>query len=268
MTGAYVGRSPPAPNVRRLAPDRVARPQVRIHDDRENDPEVDVAIPASAPGAPRPHGDFDRRRLLLGDWHPLLRDGIDLLRLSLAGGAVAHAVGGDTGGAVVLALSAAAALVARVVNLPRVYDLAFVLALSLQGWGEATGLYDTLSWFDDVVHLVLPFLVAPVLYIALARLDVVPDPRDETHTRHYVGVAIVTFAAGGAAGAVWEVLEWVSDGLFATSLQQGNADTVTDLLLDLSGSLAGAVLLVVWTARSWGSVRRIPGENRFEDVSA
>lgn len=103
----------------------------------------------------------------------------------------------------VLALSAAAALVARVVNLPRVYDLAFVLALSLQGWGETTGLYDRLSWFDDVVHLVLPFLVSPVLYIALARLDVVPDPRDETHTRHYVRWPIVTFAAGGAAGAVW-----------------------------------------------------------------
>ena len=211
---------------------------------------------------------MDVRRLLLGDWGPVVRDALDLLRLSLALGALFHAVAGDIPGALVLAASALAGLVARVVNLPRLYDLAFMLALSLQGWGEAVGLYDRLTWFDEVVHLVLPFLVAPVLYIALARLDVVPDPRDETQRTHYVGLAIVTFAVGGAAGAVWEVMEWASDGVFGTNLQESNSDTVTDLLLDLTGSLAGALLLVLWTVKSWGSVRRIPGENRYEDASA
>lgn len=208
------------------------------------------------------------RTLLLGDWTPVVRDGLDLVRLSLILGAIGYVIAGEAGGAIVLGASALVALAGRLINLPRLHDLAFLLALSLQGWGEAAGLYDRLAWFDDVVHLVLPFLVAPVLYIALARLDVVPDPRDETHARHYAGIAIVTFAAGGAAGAIWEVLEWTSDGLFSTSLQEGNSDTVTDLLLDLCGSLAGALLLVVWTMRSWGSVRRIPGENRFEDLSA
>jgi hypothetical protein len=31
---------------------------------------------------------MDTRRILLGDWHPLLRDGIDVLRLALVVGAV------------------------------------------------------------------------------------------------------------------------------------------------------------------------------------
>src|SRR3712207_8871102 len=51
-------------------------------------------------------------------------------------------------------------------------------------------------------------LTAPVVYIALARLDVVPDPRDETHLRHYIGIGVVTAALGIAVGALWELFEW------------------------------------------------------------
>ena len=43
---------------------------------------------------------------------------------------------------------------------------------------------------------------------------------------------------------------------------------MTDLIADGSGSVIGAVLLVVRARYGWGSVRRIPSENRFEDVSA
>ncbi len=53
-----------------------------------------------------------------------------------------------------------------------------------------------------------------------------------------------------------------------TDLQLSNADTVGDLLFDTVGSLVGAGLLVVWTRFSWGSVRRIPGENRYEATDA
>lgn len=211
---------------------------------------------------------MDTRRLLLGDWTPWFRDGLDVLRLALVVGAIGFALAGDAGAALVLAGTAVLGLIARLVNLPRLYDLAFMAAMSLQGWGEATDLYDRLSWFDTVVHVVLPCLVAPVLYIGLARLDVVPDPRDETHTEHYVGLFVLTLALGAAMGAVWEIVEWTSDGLFGTGLQEGNDDTMRDLLADLVGSLIGAGLLVLWTLEGWGSVRRIPGENRFEQTDA
>ena len=211
---------------------------------------------------------MDTRRLLLGDWTPWVRDGLDLIRASLIAGALGYAVAGDAAAAVLLGASAVVAILARVVALPRLYDLALLVALSLQGWGEVLGLYDRFGWFDNVVHFVLPSLIAPVMYIALARLDVVPDPKDESHLQHHIGVFLVTFALGGAVGAVWEVVELSSDGVLGTSLQVDNTDTVTDLLLDLGGALVGAGLLVLWTIRSWGSVRRIPGENRFEDVDA
>jgi hypothetical protein len=56
--------------------------------------------------------------------------------------------------------------------------------------------------------------------------------------------------------------------VFGSNLSEGNTDTVTDLIADGCGALLGAALLVAWARFGWGSVRRIPGENRFEDVDA
>ncbi len=211
---------------------------------------------------------MDTRRLLLGDWTPVVRDGIDVLRLLLLGGAVAYALSGRGGAAALLAFLGAITLLARPVNLPRVYDLSLTLAMALQGFGEVWGLYDRFVRFDDLVHVTLPLLTSPVVYIALARLDVVPDPRDETHARHYVGIAVVTAALGIAIGGLWEIWEWRSDAWFGTRLSESNDDTNGDLVRDTCGSLAGAALLVVWARFGWGSVRRIPGVNTHEEVSA
>ncbi len=211
---------------------------------------------------------MDTRRLLLGDWTPVVRDGIDVLRLVVLGGAVAYALAGDGGAAALLAFLGAVTVLARVINLPRVYDLSVTLAMALQGFGETFGVYDQWVHFDDLVHFTLPMLTAPVIYIALARLDVVPDPRDETHLRHYVGIAVVTAALGITIGALWEIYEWRSDAWFGTNLSESNDDTNGDLVRDSLGSLAGAALLVAWARFGWGSVRRIPGVNTHEEVSA
>ncbi|MDP9408842.1 MAG: hypothetical protein M3P95_13540 [Actinomycetota bacterium] len=211
---------------------------------------------------------MDARTLVLGDWTPVVRDGIDLLRLSLLGGAVAFAAVGDLGAASLLAFLGGITLLARLVNLPRVYDLSLTAAMALQGFGEAFGVYDEVVRFDDLVHFTLPMLTAPVIYIALARVEVVPDPREETHLPHYVGIAVVTAALGIATGALWEIYEWRSDAWFGTQLSEGNDDTNGDLVRDSLGSLVGAGLLVAWARFGWGSVRRIPGVNTHEEVSA
>ena len=211
---------------------------------------------------------MDSRRLVLGDWTPVVRDGIDVLRLVILGGALVYAVAGRPGAASLLAALGAVTVVARLVNLPRVYDLCLTAGMALQGFGETFGLYDQFVRFDDLVHFTLPMLTAPVVYIALARLDVVPDPRDETHLRHYVGIAVVTAALGISIGALWEIYEWRSDAWLGTALSEGNDDTNGDLVRDTLGSLVGAALLVAWARFGWGSVRRIPGVNTHEDVSA
>ena len=203
------------------------------------------------------------QRVLLGDWGRVVRDPIDLLRLGLVVAAVVVlARSGLDSGSFTLALTAALAVAVRPLLLPRAYDLLLVLALALQGIGEASGAYDSVVWFDRVVHFVVPLLGSGVLYVALARLDVLPDPRDGTGWRHLLGIAIVTFALGAALGAVWELYEWFSDAVFGSALQEGNEDTVGDLAMDCLGALCGAVLLVLWTTRGWGSVRRVPGTVR------
>lgn len=217
-------------------------------------------MPAVSPPPPTP---TPTQRLLYGDWGPVVRDPLDLMRAALVvGAALTLALRGVDGGSVTLALAAVIGLAVRPLLLPRLYDLLLLLALALQGIGEAAGAYDALPWFDRVVHLVVPMLGSGVLYIALARLDVLPDPRDDTGWRHHLGIGLVTFALGAALGAVWELVEWFSDGVLGSALQEGNADTVGDLAMDCLGALGGAGLLVLWTVRGWGSVRRVPGTHR------
>jgi hypothetical protein len=197
-----------------------------------------------------------------------VRDPLDILRATFPAGVAGYLLAGNAHGATNLAVAGAAVLVARVVNLPRLYDLCFVLAMALTGWGEALRLYDAFPWYDNLVHFLVPLLGAPVVYIAMARLDVLPDPKDDTNGRHYVGIFVVTLSFGLAIGAVWEIVEWSSDRILGSQLSLGNADTIGDLVADGLGALLGALLLVVWSAYGWGSVRRIPGENRREDLVA
>ena len=211
---------------------------------------------------------MDTRRLSLGDWGPVVRDPLALLRLAFLAGAVAFAAAGDVKGAFNLGLAFAVLVAARLANLPRVYDLALIVALTFTQAGEAAGLYDAIDWYDRLVHVVVPMLTSQVIYLCLARLDVLPDPQQHTTRHHEAGMLVVTFAIGLAVGALWEVFEFTSDGVFGSELSEGNADTVGDLVADATGSLLGGVLMVLWAERSWGSVRRIPGENRREDVSA
>ena len=202
-------------------------------------------------------------RVLLGDWSRTVRDPLDLIRIALAVTAVVLLLRrGLDAGTLTMTLAASAAVAVRWLLLPRLYDLMLLVALTLQGVGEASGAYDEVVWFDRVVHLVVPLLASGVLYVALARLDVLPDPRDDTGVRHLIGIALVTFSLGAAFGAVWELYEWFSDGVFGSALQEGNDDTVGDLAMDCLGAAIAAGLLVLWTQRGWGSVRRVPGTTR------
>jgi hypothetical protein len=208
------------------------------------------------------------RTLVLGDWGRVVRDPIDLLRAAFFLGAIAFAVLGELGGVANLLVGGGALALARAVNLPRLYDLGFTIAMILTGWGEALGLYDAWKPYDNVVHFVVPMLCSQVVYIGLARIEVLPDMREDFTPNRYAGIFTVTMALGVAIGGIWEIFEYSSDNLFGSNLQLSNRDTVGDLIADTLGSAAGGILLVAWTKYGWGSVRRIPGESRHEDTRA
>src|ERR671924_1116727 len=211
---------------------------------------------------------MEARTLLLGDWGRTVRDPIDLLRALFFVGAAVFAVLGELGGVANLLVAGLALLVARAADLPRVYDLGFTIAMILTGWGEALGLYDAWKSYDNVVHFVVPMLTSQVAYISLARLEVLPDMREEFVPRHYTGIWLVTFALGVAIGGLWEILEWSSDALFGSNLSMSNDDTAGDLIADSLGAATGGLLLVAWTKYGWGSVRRVEGTNLAEDTDA
>jgi hypothetical protein len=201
------------------------------------------------------------RELLLGDWNAVVRDPIDVLRgLFVAGALVYIAI--DRASVVNLVVSSLAVVGVRFVNLPHLYDLGFLVAMGLTGWGDALGLYERFSNYDSLVHFLVPFVIAPIVYILLARADVLPDLRDTRDRHHRVGVFVVTLAFGAAIGAVWEVFEWCSDHTLGSHLQRGQTDTIGDLVADTCGALVGGVLLVVWSTYGWESQRRRPGVAR------
>ena len=198
----------------------------------------------------------DSRVVLLGDWSRLVRDPLDLLRIGFAVAAVVYGVFGF-GGAVNLGVAAVAVIAVRFLNLPQPYDLAFIACMWLTGWGEALRLYDRFANYDVLVHFLVPMLGAPIVYIALSRLEVVAEPREHDQRHHYVGLFLVTLALGLALGALWEIAEWTSDHMSGSRLQTGQSDTIGDLVADACGAAAGGALLVIWAAFGWGSVRRV-----------
>ena len=98
---------------------------------------------------------LDRRYLLLGDWSWLVRDPLDLLRLAFFAGTVAFAVMGRST-AVGLTAASVLLLVARIVNLPRRFDLGLIVAMTFIAWGTALSLYGEYAFYDTIVHAVTP----------------------------------------------------------------------------------------------------------------
>jgi hypothetical protein len=195
--------------------------------------------------------------LLLGDWNRWIRDPIDLLRLTYLAAAIVFAVIGNFDAAVRLALTFGIVVIARVIALPRPFDLGLVLGMMLQAWGNALNLFNDWGFYDNIVHVSLTAFAAPVFYIGLARLEVVPDLADDTQARHHSGIFVITLSLALAFGAVYEVYEWAADNLLGANLAIGETDTITDLFDDAIGGVIGGALLVVWATYGWGTVRRV-----------
>ena len=205
------------------------------------------------------HPGWDRRRLVYGDWSWLVRDGLDVIRLAFFGGTIAFAVQGRST-AVALTAASVVLLIARIIDLPRWFDFGLIMAMTLIAYGTALGLYGNWFYYDKVVHGLSPVGYVPVLYIALVRLGVVPDPGQAIRERRVArisGIFIVTLAVGTAVGAGYENVEWIEDkfDILGGHFVKGLWDTETDLLCDAGGSLVGATFLTVWALRGWSSRR-------------
>jgi hypothetical protein len=200
--------------------------------------------------------------VFLRDWHPVLRDPLDLFRLSFPVGALIFALQGDWDAFVRLLLPGVAVFLVRAIDVPRAVDWVFAAAMFFQGWGNALHLFSEFWWYDNTVHITLPMSLAPILYIGFARLDVVPDPSERVGSNsELVGMALITACLGVTAASFYEIYEWVVDHWFGQHLFIGETDTITDLADGFLGAGLGGAFLAAWAMTRYTS-RRLP--HRFE----
>jgi len=196
--------------------------------------------------------------VFLRDWHPVLRDPLDLFRLSFPVGALIFAIQGDLDAVVRLLAPGLAVLAVRAIDVPRAVDWVFCAAMFFQGWGNALHLFEQFWWYDNVVHITLPMSLAPILYIGFARLDVVPDPAARTgRNAELLGMALITGCLGVTAASFYEIYEWVVDHWFGQHLFIGETDTITDLADGFLGAALGGLFLAAWAMTRYTS-RRLP----------
>ena len=196
--------------------------------------------------------------VFLRDWHPILRDPLDLFRLNFPIGAIIYALMGDWDAAVRLAAPGFAVFLVRAIDVPRPIDWIFCAAMFFQGWGNALHLFSKYWWYDNCVHITLPMSLAPILYIGFARLDVVPDPSERSGSNwQLAGMALITGCLGVTAASFYEIYEWVVDHWFGQHLFIGETDTITDLFDGFLGAAIGGLLLAAWTMARY-TTRRLP----------
>jgi hypothetical protein len=196
--------------------------------------------------------------VFLGDWHPFLRDPLDLLRMSFGVGAVVFALQGDWDAFVRLVIPGVLVLLVRALDVPRPIDWLFCLAMCFQGWGNAAHLFSQYWWYDNTVHITLPASLAPILYIGFSRLDIVPDPASRVGGKaEVVGMALVAACFGVTAASFYEIYEWVVDNWFGQHLHIGETDTITDLFDGFLGAAIGGLLLAAWALARY-TTRRLP----------
>jgi hypothetical protein len=179
----------------------------------------------------------------------------DALRVLGLVGVVAAFVWFTPTDAGVLAAALPALVVPRFLGVRAGFDVAFGVTVLVAAWSNVFDLYRTVPGWDILLHVVCTGLLAATLYVALARLEVVPAALAEG-TRRRTPIVLVTSLAL-ALSVLWEVVEWagktfVTDEIFVTY-----ADTIGDLVAGGAGGLL-AGLLVARVRLERGSRERMP----------
>ena len=199
------------------------------------------------------------RRLLLGDWNPIIRDPIDVLRAALLVGSLLLILLDKNVEAAPL-VTVLIVLIPRLLDMPRPFDLAVVLAMSIQAWGNLFDLFDQIHGYDKVVHFLVPMLTSTSTYALFVRLGVALDPAQRVLPRQDIGTFLITFLIGLGYTALYELYEFLADAAFGTTLQKSLGDTNGDILAGTLGAAVGGWIMLLWVHQGWGVTRRLPAE--------
>jgi hypothetical protein len=174
---------------------------------------------------------------------------VTTLKLGFLAWAAIELLQGDWGDAAALVAMFLVLLVPRLLRLPWMFDGAFVVAWTLQALGQVAGFWGTISWWDTLVHVALPAVLAPTALILLTRLSALPDPfAGDEGPGTWLAIVLMVFMVAGSFGALYEIYEWFMDSNFGTHYQPSNSDTMTDLTANVVGGVVGGIWLASWSA--------------------
>lgn len=121
--------------------------------------------------------------------------------------------------------------------------------------GDGLNFYGKYSWWDSVLHL---FSSCVLAFVGLWIITIIFEQQDQLVLNNKLFLSLYVLIFGLSCGAVWEVCEYAYDAFCGTNTQQFMAtttasittvediplcghealrDTMTDLILDLVGSL-------------------------------
>ncbi len=146
----------------------------------------------------------------------------------------------DLVAAAVAALVLGGVVLGRVLALPGTLQALLGAALLVAAWSGVAGLYETVTWIDIPIHLLLTGLVAAAVGILMVRARMLGDPGTRAGR---AGIAVTTATAGIALGVVWEIAEWVGFTFVDESVYVYYGDTIGDLTAGGVGSVVAGLLL-------------------------
>jgi hypothetical protein len=121
-------------------------------------------------------------------------------------------------------------------SFPWVSDLLITITCFSDILGNRMDLYDTVLWFDDLMHFANTGLLAAAVILLTLRRDV-----------GFGRVLERALAFGATAAIAWEVAEFFAFISRSTEREFAYADTLGDLALGTAGAVVAAVVL----HRSW-----------------
>lgn len=126
--------------------------------------------------------------------------------------------------------------------IPRALQWQYLVFITIGPYaGSALGVYGYIDHWDKVVHFDSGIMLAWAGLFAVRRVEDavrVALPR-------WFGLA-VSVATPMAFAAAWEICEFTSDHLFGTHAQNGNTDTMGDIIAATIGALVTLGITLVW----------------------
>jgi len=135
----------------------------------------------------------------------------------------------------------------RYLCLPLPWALTAVTAVVtfLHAFGILVRAYDFVWWWDIMTHFMAIAVLALVVNLAVLAIgkrypEIAIEPRR---------IPLVSLGLAIALGVLWEVLEFLFDGLLGMTMQYSLSDTAVDLSIDILGAVSVAVLVPPFMAK-------------------